>query len=54
MSSSIITLGIFFLVMELIAFAAGYLYVEGEKLKKQVAQAPKSLDEKGGLEPKCH
>ena len=34
MSSSIVTLSIFFLAMELIAFAAGYLYLEGRKLEK--------------------
>ena len=48
MSSSIVILSIFFLAMELIAFAAGYLYLEGRKLKKQTTQTPNNLDEKSG------
>ena len=48
MSSSVVTLSIFLLVMELIAFAAGYLYLEGRKLKKQTTQTPNDLDEKSG------
>ncbi len=48
MSSSIVTLSIFFLAMELIAFAAGYLYLEGRKLKKQTTQTPNNFDEKSG------
>ena len=36
------------LALELIAFAAGYLYLEGRKLKKQTTQTPNNFDEKSG------
>ena len=35
-------------VVLVIAFAAGYLYLEGRKLKKQTTQTPNNFDEKSG------
>ena len=54
MSSSIVTLSIFFLAMELIAFAAGYLYLEGRKLKNRQPRHPIISMKRVGQDPETN